>query len=133
VVSLPTIESSFALHTTRSISGFDHPDAAALRLACEVLDGAESFLWVGCGALRTFISCADVGILLCLQKFIRGAGLAYGANLTPDLESGLLSLQLYRVRNGLVSPEANSDQRGCLFSALTVTWHIMKRPRWSEG
>jgi hypothetical protein len=47
VVTLPTIESSFALHTTKTISGFDHPESFALRLACEVIEGAESFLWVG--------------------------------------------------------------------------------------
>ena len=46
VVSLPTIESSFAIHTTKSISGYQHPDYPALRVACEVLDGTESFLWV---------------------------------------------------------------------------------------
>ncbi|KAF8337466.1 Metalloenzyme, LuxS/M16 peptidase-like protein [Cantharellus anzutake] len=77
VVSLATIESSFALHTTKSISGFGHPEHPALRLACEVLDGAESYLW----------------------KFIRGSGLAYGANLSLDSEAGLLSLQLYRCPN----------------------------------
>jgi Zn-dependent M16 (insulinase) family peptidase len=78
VVSLPTIESSFAIHTT-SISGsefkgFKHPDYAALKVACEVLEGTESFLW----------------------RYIRGAGLAYGADMSLDLESGLLSFSLYR-------------------------------------
>jgi len=80
-VSLPTIESSFALHSTKSISGFDHPDSPALRLACEVLDGTESFLW----------------------KYIRGSGLAYGANMSLDLESGLLSLSLYRSPNSFLA------------------------------
>lgn len=46
MLSLPTIESSYAIHTTKSISGWDHPDGATLKLACEVLDGTESFLWV---------------------------------------------------------------------------------------
>ncbi|CAE7154201.1 unnamed protein product [Rhizoctonia solani] len=74
VVSMPTIESSYAMHTARGIVGFDHPDYPALRLACEVLDGTESFLW----------------------KLIRGSGLAYGANMSLDVESGLLSFLLYR-------------------------------------
>ncbi|KAJ1311433.1 hypothetical protein OPQ81_009922 [Rhizoctonia solani] len=74
VVSMPTIESSYAMHTAQGIVGFDHPDYPALRLACEVLDGTESFLW----------------------KLIRGSGLAYGANLSLDAESGLLSFLLYR-------------------------------------
>ncbi|KAG9126853.1 hypothetical protein FRC07_001710 [Ceratobasidium sp. 392] len=74
VVSLPTIESSYATHTSKSIIGFDHPEFPALRLACEVLDGTESFLW----------------------KLIRGSGLAYGANMLLDVESGHLSFTLYR-------------------------------------
>ncbi|KAG9077921.1 hypothetical protein FS749_010151 [Ceratobasidium sp. UAMH 11750] len=74
VVSLPTIESSYATHTSKSIIGFDHPEYPALRLACEVLDGTESFLW----------------------KIIRGSGLAYGANMSLDVEAGHLSFILYR-------------------------------------
>ncbi|QRV76246.1 Zinc metalloprotease [Ceratobasidium sp. AG-Ba] len=74
VVSLPTIESSYAIHTSKSIIGFDHPEYPALRVACEVLDGTESFLW----------------------KLIRGSGLAYGANMSLDVEAGHLSFILYR-------------------------------------
>jgi len=77
ILSLPTIESSFGVHITRIFQGWDHPDAAIVKLACEVLDGSESFLW----------------------KYIRGSGLAYGANLGADLENGLLSLSLYRCPN----------------------------------
>jgi hypothetical protein len=47
VVSLPTIESSFVNHTTKAIRGFDHPEFPALRVALEVLNATESFLWVG--------------------------------------------------------------------------------------
>lgn len=72
---MPTIESSYAIHTSQGVIGFDHPDYPALRLACEVLDGTESFLW----------------------KTIRGSGLAYGANMSVDAESGLLNFILYRV------------------------------------
>ncbi|KAG9001081.1 hypothetical protein FRB93_012461 [Tulasnella sp. JGI-2019a] len=74
VVTLPPIESSYALHTTKSISGFAHADYAALRVACEVLDGTESYLW----------------------RFIRGSGLAYGANMSVDLEAGHLSFSVYK-------------------------------------
>ncbi|CAE6520523.1 unnamed protein product [Rhizoctonia solani] len=74
VVSMPTIESSYALHTTQAVVGSDHPDYPALRLACEVLDGIESFLW----------------------KLIRGSGLAYAAQMVLDAESGLLHFRLYR-------------------------------------
>ncbi|KAH7318836.1 Metalloenzyme, LuxS/M16 peptidase-like protein [Rhizoctonia solani] len=74
VVTMPTIESSYAVHTTQGVVGFDHPDYPALRLACRVLDGLESFLW----------------------KLIRGSGLAYGARMSLDAESGLLRFVLYR-------------------------------------
>ncbi|PVF99908.1 hypothetical protein CPB86DRAFT_846178 [Serendipita vermifera] len=77
VVSLPTIESSFAIHSSSALVGFEHPDYPALRIALEVLDGTESFLW----------------------KYIRGAGLAYGANTGLSLESGLVSFSLYRSPN----------------------------------
>ncbi|KAG8907247.1 hypothetical protein FRC01_007752 [Tulasnella sp. 417] len=46
VVTHPSIESSYGIHTTTAIQGFDHADQAALRVACEVLDATESFLWI---------------------------------------------------------------------------------------
>jgi hypothetical protein len=46
VLSLPTIESSFAIHASQAFTGFNHSDYPALRTALEVLDGTESFLWV---------------------------------------------------------------------------------------
>ncbi|EJD03900.1 uncharacterized protein FOMMEDRAFT_19228 [Fomitiporia mediterranea MF3/22] len=79
VVSLPTIESSFATHTAKGIKGFENPEFPTLRLALEVLNGTESFLW----------------------RFIRGSGLAYGASVGCDLEAGLLNFSLYRTSNSL--------------------------------
>ncbi|OJA10818.1 hypothetical protein AZE42_00264 [Rhizopogon vesiculosus] len=79
VVSLPTIESSFVNHTTKAIQGFDHPAFPALRVALEVLNAAESFLW----------------------RSIRGSGLAYGAYMSIDREAGLLTFSLYRSSNSL--------------------------------
>ncbi|KAG8802435.1 hypothetical protein FRC17_006413, partial [Serendipita sp. 399] len=72
IVSLPTIESSFAIHCSQAFTGFDHPDYPPLCMALEVLDGTESFLW----------------------KYIRGSGLAYGANMALSMESGLVSFSL---------------------------------------
>ena len=46
VMSLPTIESSFVTHTTKGIQGFNHPEYPAVRLAMEVLNATESYLWV---------------------------------------------------------------------------------------
>ncbi|OCH95812.1 hypothetical protein OBBRIDRAFT_788022 [Obba rivulosa] len=77
VVSLPTIESSYVAHTTKGIQGFTHPDFPAIRVAAEVLNATESFLW----------------------RYIRGSGLAYGASVSIDNEAGLLWFNLYRSSN----------------------------------
>ena len=45
-MSLPTIESSYVMHTTKGIKGFNHPDYPAFRVALEVLNATESYLWV---------------------------------------------------------------------------------------
>jgi hypothetical protein len=58
-MSLSTIETSFVTHTTKSIQGFDNPEFAVLRVALEVLEGYEGYLWV-----RHFISSED-GNLKC--------------------------------------------------------------------
>src|ERR1700754_3803148 len=46
VVTMPSIESSYAAHTAKGIQGFSHPDWPALRVAIEVLNSLESYLWV---------------------------------------------------------------------------------------
>ncbi|KAG8964223.1 hypothetical protein FRC00_003325 [Tulasnella sp. 408] len=74
VVTHPSIESSYGIHTTTSIQGFNHADQAALRVACEVLGATESFLW----------------------RYIRGSGLAYGAYMALDVEAGHLSFHVYK-------------------------------------
>jgi Zn-dependent M16 (insulinase) family peptidase len=75
VMTLPSIETAYAIHSTSTIQGFDHPDFPALRVAMEVLNYTEGFLW----------------------RFIRGAGLAYGAYASLDIEAGLLSFLTYKV------------------------------------
>ncbi|KAF9015263.1 Metalloenzyme, LuxS/M16 peptidase-like protein [Cyathus striatus] len=79
VMSLPTIESSFVTHSTNSICGFDHPEYPVVRVALEVLNATESYLW----------------------RYIRGSGLAYGAYVSLDVEAGLLSFSLYRSSNSM--------------------------------
>ncbi|KAF8078531.1 Metalloenzyme, LuxS/M16 peptidase-like protein [Lyophyllum atratum] len=79
VMSLPTIESSYVTHTTKGIQGFDHPEYPVIRVALEVLNATESYLW----------------------RYIRGSGLAYGAYASLDVEAGLLSFSLYRSSNSL--------------------------------
>jgi len=58
VMSLPTIESSFVTHTAKGIQGFDHPEYPAIRLALEVLNATESYLWVSSDAIESI----DFGI-----------------------------------------------------------------------
>jgi len=77
VISLPTVETAFTMHTSKGIQGFNHPDYPAIRVAVEVLNATESFLW----------------------QYIRGSGLAYGASVSMDIESGLFGFSLYRSAN----------------------------------
>ncbi|KAI9060189.1 hypothetical protein FKP32DRAFT_1595582 [Trametes sanguinea] len=79
VVSLPTIESAFVTHTAKGIQGWSHPEYPAMRVAVEVLNATESFLW----------------------RYIRGSGLAYGAHCGLDLEAGLVNFTLYRSANSM--------------------------------
>ncbi|TBU62037.1 Metalloenzyme, LuxS/M16 peptidase-like protein [Dichomitus squalens] len=79
VVSLPTIESAFATHTAKAVQGWSHPEYPAMRVAIEVLNATESYLW----------------------RYIRGSGLAYGAHCGLDLEAGFVSFTLYRSSNSI--------------------------------
>ena len=45
-MGLPTTESSYVVHATKSIQGFKHPDFPVLRVAIEVLNATEGYLWV---------------------------------------------------------------------------------------
>lgn len=47
VVGLATIESSFTNHISKGIQGFKHHEFPALRVALEVLNASEGYLWVG--------------------------------------------------------------------------------------
>ncbi len=66
VVSLPTIESAFVTHTAKGIQGWSHPEFPVLRVAVEVLNATESYLWV-CPALymrsrATDFRCRDTSV-----------------------------------------------------------------------
>jgi hypothetical protein len=60
-------------------------------VALEVLNATESYLWVWQAIIFHLIS------NIWPQRYIRGSGLAYGAYVYLDVESGLLSFSLYRV------------------------------------
>ncbi|PFH54559.1 hypothetical protein AMATHDRAFT_123 [Amanita thiersii Skay4041] len=99
VMSLPTIESSFVTHTTKGITGFRHPEYPVLRVAIELLNAVESYLW----------------------RYIRGSGLAYGAYVSLDVEAGLLSFSLYRSSNSMSAfEEAAKVIRGLVDGSIEL-------------
>jgi len=75
LVPMGAIEGSYSVHFAKGPTGWSNPDLPALRLAAAVLNASESYLW----------------------KSVRGAGLAYGANVEVDPESGLTGFSVYRV------------------------------------
>ncbi|KAJ7254026.1 Metalloenzyme, LuxS/M16 peptidase-like protein [Mycena haematopus] len=99
VMGLPTIESSYVTHSTKAIKGFNHPEYAAFRIALEVLNATESYLW----------------------RYIRGSGLAYGAYVSLDVESGLLSFSLYRSSNSMDAyKEASNVLKGLVDGSIAL-------------
>ncbi|KAI8973781.1 Metalloenzyme, LuxS/M16 peptidase-like protein [Mycotypha africana] len=74
LVTLPTIENSFSLHTVKGPSKFDDPDIPPLLVMIELLDTMEGIFW----------------------KLIRGRGLAYSCFLDANIESGLINFTIYR-------------------------------------
>lgn len=77
IVGLGCIESAFLYHATPSISSFTDPDLPALMLFLQYLTQLEGPLW----------------------RQIRGQGFAYGYNLMPRPNEGLLYFTLYRATN----------------------------------
>ncbi|BGP52658.1 hypothetical protein JCM8202_004813 [Rhodotorula sphaerocarpa] len=74
IYGISSIESCFAYHVAKGPDSWTHPDQAALTVARAVLNAMESYLW----------------------KFLRGAGLAYGASIHQDIESGLIYFRVYK-------------------------------------
>ncbi|GHT84478.1 metalloprotease [Actinomycetota bacterium] len=72
--TVPAIESSYAVVTARGLSGYTDPDYAPLVVTLTILNAMESFLW----------------------RYIRGAGLAYGASIRNDAEAQHIHFLLYR-------------------------------------
>lgn len=77
VVGLGCIESAFLYHATPAIHSFNDPDLPALMLFLQYLTQLEGPLW----------------------RQIRGQGFAYGYNLMPRPNEGLLYFTLYRATN----------------------------------
>jgi Zn-dependent M16 (insulinase) family peptidase len=74
ITPLSTLESSFAVFIAKGIDNFQGKDYAALAVTISALNAMESYLW----------------------RYIRGAGLAYGASIRSDPEANLIYFSLYR-------------------------------------
>ncbi|UZJ56905.1 hypothetical protein CBS101457_006225 [Exobasidium rhododendri] len=74
ITPLSTLESSFAVFSSKGLEDYQDPDYVALSVTISVLNAMESYLW----------------------RYIRGAGLAYGASIRADAEAGLIHFTLYR-------------------------------------
>jgi len=99
VLSLPTIESTYVNHTTMGIQGFTNPESPALTVALEALNATEGYLW----------------------RSIRGSGLAYGASISPDRETGLLTFSLYRSSNSMEAyKEAEKVVKGIVDGSIPL-------------
>uniref|UniRef100_A0A2M3Z1Z9 Putative zn2+-dependent endopeptidase insulinase superfamily protein n=1 Tax=Anopheles braziliensis TaxID=58242 RepID=A0A2M3Z1Z9_9DIPT len=77
IVTLGSVESAFLFLTCRSISDFQDPDLVPLLLSLQYLTQLEGPLW----------------------RHIRGQGFAYGYNIVPRPNEGLLYFTLYRASN----------------------------------
>lgn len=73
IITIPT-DSCYAQHFCKGIADFNHPDLPALIVMTNYLNAMEGLLW----------------------KYIRGSGLAYGADLRVDPEAGLIYFSIYR-------------------------------------
>jgi len=73
IIPMATIDSSYALLTSRGPDSWDHPDLPALMVAQAYLDAVEGPLWVA----------------------VRGTGLAYGTGFSRSVDVGLLTLRIY--------------------------------------
>lgn len=74
IVPMPTIDSSFAVATTKGPSSFDDLRLPILMVAVAYLDAVEGPLWAA----------------------VRGTGLAYGTSFSRRTESGHISFDVYR-------------------------------------
>lgn len=120
MINLANTESFHAEHTTKTILGFDHPNYIALRLAIEVLNAKDGYLWV-CLLFRDGVE-TDL-----VKQCIRGLGLAYFVQLRLDIEAGHLSFHVYRVcASHHISSALASD------TAFVARAQIISRPLYKR-
>jgi hypothetical protein len=74
--------------------GYSNEETPAIIVAMGILNGAELYFWVSDGKNPNSLQRNDLAYN---QKQIRGAGLAYGASASLDVQNGLTSFSAYRV------------------------------------
>ncbi len=79
LVSLPTIDSSYSIHTARGPTSYSDPRLPALLVALAYFEAVEGPFWTA----------------------VRGTGLAYGVSFHRDLEAGHLDFRIYRSPDAL--------------------------------
>jgi Zn-dependent M16 (insulinase) family peptidase len=87
IIPMPTIDSSFLSATARGPTTFADPELPALMVAMSYLNSVEGPLWVA----------------------VRGTGLAYGTSMMYDIESGYVSLDVYRSPDAFRAFEASKN------------------------
>lgn len=87
IIPMPTIDSSFLSATARGPTSFADPKLPALMVAMSYLNSVEGPLWVA----------------------VRGTGLAYGTSMMYDIESGYVSLDVYRSPDAFRAFEASKN------------------------
>ena len=74
IIPMSTIDSSFLFAVARGPTSYTDPSLPAIMVAAAYLNAVEGPLWVA----------------------VRGVGLAYGVNIGYDIDSGFLTLDIYR-------------------------------------
>jgi Zn-dependent M16 (insulinase) family peptidase len=85
IVPMKTLDSSHALLATKGPESYEHPDLPALMVATAYMDAVEGPLW----------------------RAVRGNGLAYGTGWTHKVDTGMLTLLIYR------SPDTHKAWKAC--------------------
>ncbi|KIM20884.1 hypothetical protein M408DRAFT_30019 [Serendipita vermifera MAFF 305830] len=110
IVSLANIESSFSSQHALGILGFSHPQTPALLVALDVLSGAELYFW----------------------KRIRGAGLAYGASASLDVQIGHVSFDAWTSPNAAKAyQEAKRVVEGLVNGTIPLENHKLEAAKSS--
>jgi hypothetical protein len=103
---MPSTEGSYGVVYGNGPFGWDAKGLLAADLAAGVLNALESYFWVSCSSVS--IRGEDLS-LTTTQKHIRGAGLAYGASIDVDEESGLTAFKVWRSPDAYKAYKAAGD------------------------